>query len=171
MTGGLSRVGDLELGQDLPFQRRSWLVQRVGWGIVLLLLLAAAAGLLGSGPLSEETARSADGALGVRYGRFVRHRAPTTLQLQLAPGVADQGQVRLWLDLQYLDGLTIENVFPEPERVEAGPGRAIYVFTLASPDQPATITFNLLHEGSGPTHLQLGLDGGPALDRRQFVYP
>ena len=110
MTGGLSRVGDLELGQDLPFQRRTWLVQRVGWGVVLLLLLAAAAGLLGRGPLSEKTARSADGALGVRYGRFVRHRAPTTVQLQLAPDVADQGQVRLWLDLRYLEGVTIENI-------------------------------------------------------------
>ena len=38
------RVGDLEIHQDLPFQRRSWTVQRVGWAIMALVVLA---GLLG----------------------------------------------------------------------------------------------------------------------------
>src|SRR5687767_5732095 len=36
------RVGDLEIGQDLKYQKRQWTVQRAGWAIMCLLLLAAA---------------------------------------------------------------------------------------------------------------------------------
>ena len=39
--GSMQRIGDLELSQDLEFQRRSWRVQRIGQGVMLLVLLAA----------------------------------------------------------------------------------------------------------------------------------
>ena len=39
--GSMQRIGDLELSQDLEFQRRSWRVQRIGQGVMLLVLLTA----------------------------------------------------------------------------------------------------------------------------------
>ena len=33
-TSGVQRVGDLEIGQDLVYQRREWVFERVGWGVV-----------------------------------------------------------------------------------------------------------------------------------------
>ena len=65
------RSGDLEIAQDMTFQRRSWAVQRVGWGVVAVTIGAALLGLLGSGPLSRSTA-VAPGAFAVEYERFVR---------------------------------------------------------------------------------------------------
>ncbi len=45
----IPRVGDLDIEQDLDFERRQWHVQRVGWVVFLLILLAAFVGLLGTG--------------------------------------------------------------------------------------------------------------------------
>ena len=64
------RVGDLEISQDLTFQRRSWIVQRVGWVMLALLILAALGGLFGPGPLSRARAGPHDGPLWVEYQRF-----------------------------------------------------------------------------------------------------
>lgn len=51
--GSTERVGDLELGQDLPFQRREWAVQRIAWAAMAAVLTAALLGLFGSGPVSD----------------------------------------------------------------------------------------------------------------------
>jgi hypothetical protein len=45
--------GDLELDQDLAFERRTWTVERVAWVAMGLMGIAALAGLLGPGPLSK----------------------------------------------------------------------------------------------------------------------
>src|SRR3712207_4138009 len=55
-----TRVGDLEVAEDLTFQRREWAAQRVGWVLLALVIAAALAGLLGRGPLST-TRRESDG--------------------------------------------------------------------------------------------------------------
>ena len=52
----LVRVGDLQIHQDLCQERREWKIQRVGWLLMALMLVAALAGLLGPGPLSSTIA-------------------------------------------------------------------------------------------------------------------
>jgi hypothetical protein len=37
----MPRVGDLEIGQDLPFECRMQIAQRLGWGVLALIVLAA----------------------------------------------------------------------------------------------------------------------------------
>lgn len=37
----IQRVGALEISQDLDFQRRTWVVEQVGWGVMALVVLAA----------------------------------------------------------------------------------------------------------------------------------
>ncbi len=170
MTKG-QRVGDLEVAQDLTFQRRSWTVQRIGWVAMALVLLAALAGLTGSGPLSQATAGAAGDPLRVAYPRFARHRAPTTLEVHLAPGAGQGGTVRVWVNAAYLRGATVEAVYPEPERVEAGPGRVTYVFALEQPGQPTTIAFQLLHDAKWRQRVAVGLGDREPVRFRQFIYP
>ena len=165
------RVGDLEVAQDLTFQRRAWIVQRAGWVAMALVAAAALAGLTGSGPLSQATVGVAGDPLRVEYPRFARHRAPTTLQLHLAPGVGQGGTVRVWLNAEYLRGATVEAVYPEPERVEAGPGRVTYVFALERPGQPTTIVFNLLYDAFWRQQVTVGLGDREPVRFRQFIYP
>jgi hypothetical protein len=169
--GQYHRVGDLDIDQDLAFQKRAWVAQRIAWVLMALVLLAALLGLLGGGPLSKATSGGEGGPLQVEYLRLARHRAPATLQIRLAPGTAPQSEARVWLDQTYLEGITIETVFPEPQSVEAGPERVTYVFKLEQPGQPATITFSLLHETSGLQQARVGLADREPVTFRQFIYP
>ena len=43
------RAGDLEIVEDLSFQRREWRVQRGGWVVMAVLILLALLGLTGRG--------------------------------------------------------------------------------------------------------------------------
>jgi len=73
------RVGSLEIVQDMTFQRRAWVVQRIAWVVMLLIVVAAVLGLFATGPLSGTTAKTDDGVLTIEYGRFARHDAQTDL--------------------------------------------------------------------------------------------
>ena len=45
---------DLELETDESFQRNEWRIQRVGWIVWSLVIIAGLIGLLGSGPMSHK---------------------------------------------------------------------------------------------------------------------
>ena len=165
----VQRVGDLEVGQDLKFQRRQWTIQRVSWIVMVVVVIAGLLGLLGSGPLSDASAE--DGPLQLDYGRFERKRKPTQLRIQVAAGTAQEGQFMLWLDEQYLQRVEIQNISPEPEQFQAGSDRTVYVFQVSDPSQPANVSFDIEPIAFGTFKGRLGLVDGPEIEFTQFVYP
>ncbi|MGH7964579.1 MAG: hypothetical protein ACRERD_22680 [Candidatus Binatia bacterium] len=167
----IRRVGDLELNQDLDFQHRSWIVQRIGWAVMALVVLAALLGLLGPGPLSSTVVGIRGAPLWGEYDRFAHYQAPTQLRIHLQLGTQREGEARVWLDRNYLDSVQVKNVIPQPDSVEAGPDRLIYTFRVSEPSQPAIVTFYLEPEQIGPLSGRVGLDRGQSLSFRQFIYP
>jgi hypothetical protein len=164
------RVGDLEVHQDLDYQRREWLFERVGWAVMALVVLAALLGLLGrSGPLSRTTA-GVPGAFDVRYDRYLRIRSPTTLVVTLSAEATRGDEVGLWISRHYLAGVEIQSVTPEPRRVEAGEERHTFVFPVAERGRPTTVFFHLQAEEPGRLEGELGAAGG-SLSFAQLVYP
>lgn len=111
----MKRVGDLEINQDLAFERRQWPVQRVGWGVGALIIVAALLGVFGSGPLSAATAGDEETLL-VHFQRFVRHKGQGELVVKVGPNQASAGQVELWLTTEYLGR-------DRPTRHQPGTGR------------------------------------------------
>jgi hypothetical protein len=166
---------DAPAGLDLPEGPENrvfelWL-HRIGWSSIGLVLLAAAAGLMGPGPLSSRTA-NAGPSLKIEYDRFTRWHSPATLRVTVARSAA-AGQVRLNLNRAFLEAIELQSVTPEPARVELAPGGQTYVFDaprLAGGD--AEIVF---HYRADRTLRNLGgvigVDGGPRLAFSQFVYP
>lgn len=167
----VQRVGELEISQDLAFQRRSWAVQRAGWAGMVLLLLAALLGLLGPGPLARAAAGDRAGVLWVEYHRFERYKASATLRVHLGARPWPEGKARVQVSRKYLEGLQVEQVTPQPEGVEAGADSLTYIFRVSDPNRPTAITFSLKPEQIGWHEGRVRLDGGPALDFRQVVYP
>src|SRR5688500_11374240 len=64
------RVGAIEVDQDLDHVRSLWRVQRVGWVIMLLLVIGGLLGLFGKGPLAEHQVQT--NGLTLDYDRFAR---------------------------------------------------------------------------------------------------
>lgn len=169
--GDIPRVGSLEVDQDLAFEHRLWTVERIGWGLMLLAALAALGGLLGPGPLTYLTAGQEGGPLWVEYYRFQRVQGPSEFRVHIGPGDRNHREIRLWVDRQYLDSLDLEKITPEPQRVEAGPDRLIFVFHVTDPDQTAAIRFRLLPRQFGACRARVGLEDAASVEFSQFVYP
>jgi hypothetical protein len=170
-SGRVQRHGDLEIPEDLPFQRREWLAERVAWAVMALLIAAALLGLFGNGPLSRMTAGSEAGPMWLEYQRFARLLAPAPLRVHLAPGAAREGLVLVWIDRQYIDGLELQQVTPQPDRTELGAERLIFAFRRAEGDGAATITFNMRPIRPGSLSGHVGLINGPVFPLQQLVYP
>ena len=109
---GLRRIGDLELEEDIGFQRRDWLLRRIAWAVLALVFLAALLGIFGNGILSKATLGDDGMPLQVEYERFGRHKAPMDLKMRLGPEAVQEGKVRLWLERSYLNTMQVETIVP-----------------------------------------------------------
>ena len=146
--------------EQLARLRRRWRLQHLGWALVTALVIAGAAGVFGSGPLSATT-RSVDG-LSLEFDRFVRRGAPFSLRaiLTVPPGASE---ARVSLSRRYFDGIRIESMLPSPIQVVSGPEAVTFVFAVA--DRASALTLDIHCEalkagllkgdvGAGASHLR-----------------
>lgn len=165
----VARVADLDIEQDLSFERRELLVEKIGWAAMALIIAGALAGVFGAGPLSLTTARAGD--LSLTYERFGRRGGPTALTFDVAPGALGQKELTLWLSAAYLDGVRLEAITPQPERVTLAGDRIEYSFALADAGEPLRVSFDLTSDTLGALSAEAGISGGPAVELRQFFWP
>jgi hypothetical protein len=165
----LANKTSLQVNEDLRFQRRDWFLQRVGWCVLALLLLAGLAGLLGSGPLSRTT--QADGrGLEIDYERFVRHGAQTRLMLRVAPQALDSDEVRLLIPRDYLMAYQVERIDPEPESTRSAGEYVEYSFRVRA-REPLEVRLTVEPDELGSHWGSIRLDGGSEVNVVQFTYP
>jgi hypothetical protein len=167
----MERVGDFEVGQDLEFQRRTWVVQRAGWAGMLLVVLVALLGYFGHGPLTGGTAGSAAGGLELEYARFARHRADTQLTFTVHPDAVQGQQATIAIAADYLNGLEIVGTLPEPDSVSVDPDWVTYTFQVDDVARPVRITFDVQPIEIGLRTLRARAGEGEPIRARQLVYP
>lgn len=159
----------LEIDQDLRFQQRMWILQRLGWGVIACIILAALLGLLGPGPLALRTLDLPQGGFSLEYQRFLRHRAPTRLLLQVKSN--SQEEVQIWYDRAFIEHFLVTQIVPVPTRVEVNAERLTYTFRVNDQKKPFLITFSLEPETFGSLSGRVGIERDDSLYFRQFVYP
>lgn len=77
-------MAGLEIDEHIGEQRTFWVIQRVAWALLGLVILAATLGLLGSsGPLHSRTT-GAGSALEVRHPRVQRLASDMTIELRVS---------------------------------------------------------------------------------------
>lgn len=167
----VKRVGDIEVDQDLAFQRREWRFERAGWVLIGLVVVLAALGLFGSGPLSSATAGSDDAGLTVAYQRFVRHTGEGEVTIRIDARHARDGQVEVQIDGTYLAGLQVRSVHPEPVEVRAGPDGLTYLFALGEDATELEVSLDFRPQEIGRIHGEVTLADGTAVAFSQFSYP
>ena len=166
-----SAADDLEISEDLDFQRRSWCWERIGQWMVAGLVVAALAGLFGGGPLSVAREEGEAGVLRVEYPRFARNQSSFELHVEVARAAVKEGRVQLWIDADVAGALTFDAISPEPERVELGRQRLLYQFSVGEEGELAPIIFYATTRAIGLEGGEVGLFGGGGVPLRWFVYP
>jgi hypothetical protein len=94
----IQRINDLEIAEDYEFQKRLWIVQRVGWVVMGLLSLAGLLGLLGAGLFSQTKAGQPSDPLWLEYERFERFQSPVQLKVHVRGDSHKTGFVKLRFD-------------------------------------------------------------------------
>jgi hypothetical protein len=159
----LRRVGRIETSEDPRFERAEWRWQRVGWALMAIVVVAAGLGAFGDGPLADT--RVGDEHLAARYQRLAREAAPTTLTLTGRP---EHGVLRVWIARAYLDGVEVERIEPEPERVVVEADR--HVFEWPAGGESAEVRFELLPSAPGWLRGRAG-SGDASVALAQWVFP
>ena len=165
------RVGSLEIVQDMTFQRRAWIVQRIAWTVMMLMIVAAGLGLFATGPLSGTSTSTDDGALRIEYGRFARHDAQTDLHIDVGPAAVQEGEVQIRADRAFLDTYQIEHITPEPDSADIESDGITWTFTVGELTQPGQIGLRVRPGSVGIRRGEIGIAGGEMLTIRQLVYP
>lgn len=153
---------------DLAYHRREWTVQRVGWAAMALFLLAAIAGLFGSGPVSRT--RSGDPARGsIDYERFARYGTETPLSICAAHAATPATQLMVAIPRDYLDSFAVESIVPEARSMRGSSERIEFVFDITA--ERSCIEFRLQPTHVGRARGLFSVSPGTPLPVSQFIYP
>jgi hypothetical protein len=171
MASAPVRIGDLEINQDLDVQRTTWTVQRIGWGGMVLIVLAALSGVFGSGPLARTEATNDQQVFRLLYDRFGRYEGELVLQLELTTEAMKTNRVTIEIDRTYWASHAVEHIIPGPLRASIGNEGFVYTFEINAPSPPAMIAFRLRPKYLGALEGRIRVNDGVPLQFNQFMFP
>jgi hypothetical protein len=161
----------LEIERDPAFQRREWALQRVAWGLMSAVVVAALFGLFGEGPVARAEAVSEGGSLRIRYDRIVRAQTTTTLLVSISGPALRADTARIWLDRAFVHDMPVQQITPDPERVSIDATRLHYTFVVHPGTDSAAVNIELQPVSLGSKRAAIGLGAGEAVVFRQYVLP
>ena len=128
---------------DDDFKRRQWRAQRVGWAILLAIVVAATLGLFGTSPLAGKVvATEQDGArYEAEYSRFTRYQHMDRLHLRVHAPEASGDTLRVAFSNDFVENVMIASSFPEADGGGATAEGALFEFKVDDWSQPIVLTF------------------------------
>jgi len=152
----------LEIEEHIHLHITGWIVQRIGWALMLLFIALAALGLFGDGILSRE--RLNHDGISIQYERFFRHEAQTEIRIQ-APAATHSVMVEL--SPAFNRNYTIDRILPDPAERRIVNGAVLLTFpALGAADirlivEPAEV---------GGSSSRVAVNGN-AFELSSFIYP
>jgi hypothetical protein len=151
-----------------------WRIERVGWGAIGGIILAAAAGLFGSGLASRATLEIRDPAqparsLTLEYERFGRAHSQSQFIVSRPAGSTEEGRWSLWLSGDYLAAVEVLTITPDPISQEPVSDGVRYQFRIWN--GPQTVIFRFKPEQGGRLSGSLRVNDGPPRAFRQWLFP
>jgi hypothetical protein len=152
---------------ELKYHQREWVVQRIGWGAMVVFIGAAALGVFGHGIVSDASIGDASVAT-IKFERFARHASPARIEIAIAPAAAAAGMVSFEVNESYLNAFEVQSIVPEPRKVETHGERLRFTFDARA--TPSTIMLAVVPEKIG-RKLAVFKVADRELRFEQFIYP
>jgi hypothetical protein len=148
----------------MRFQRRTWLIERIGWLVLALIVLLALLGLFGSGFLSKRSVGA--GALTIHYERFQRATRLVQFTFHFAP--SPRSERRLRLNAAFQKTYEVSSIQPPPARSNADGVNLTFAVPVGG---PADVVIWAHPRAYGTTQIEIRADDEPPLTFSAFVYP
>ena len=156
--------------RDPALRRREWRLERVGWGVMAIVVAAALLGAFGGGLLSHTEARGADGLV-VDYHRMARTQSPEELTVYLP---ARRGMRSLRISAAFLARARLLEVDPAPIRVRLGEEERELLFDVeggVARDGALAVVLRVEYRRAGAVDGWMAAGGGAPVRVAAFVYP
>jgi hypothetical protein len=157
----------IPIEEDMRFQRATWKIERAGWVVLALIVIAALLGVFSNGYLSS-AAKGDEHGFNVHYDRFQRRTVTTHLRMNVPAD--DDNVARLRVGRSVLDDYEIDAIDPRPSRAAADQTDLVFDFDTGDTRELAMV-IALRPRRIGMAHLSLAAANRPPLMLRTFVYP
>jgi hypothetical protein len=169
---GADPVNDeLEIGFDQPFEKRWHVVELVARGVMIVYVLAAGAGLLGSGPFSHHQITDSTHSFEVDYEPITRDGNSTQITIHILRPPPGAAQLAITLNNQFGEPFGLSDVLPRPARIIAGPDGMTDLFDILPGEGGDLVRFKGSPTQAGVMRLSAQLGTGPKLSWTQVVVP
>lgn len=160
---------ELQVRQNIRFQERVWKVQPIIWCLMLLFVGLGFFGFFGgAGPLNKTTVHQP--FIEIEFERFPVKTIPSVVNLKIDSEAIFDGKINLWLSNDYLTGMLLKFLYPEPEKAEARDGGSTFTFSV-NPEETATISLVFEPQSSGRIATEYRIEEVGGVQISQFVYP
>lgn len=159
-----------QVAQNLVYQRKFWVFQRIGWVIMSVLILGAGLGFFGgNGPVNQASAENEQ--IEIQYKPYARRIASNDIELKIKS--LSDSTVQLFIQQDFINNYEIQKIVPQPSDVKASGDMFIYEFSVAEGAETANVIFSLEPEPTtvGNVNGQLGLSSAQLVTINQLVYP
>lgn len=163
----LVELVDLQRPDVVRTQRREWRIERIGWLLMGLTVLAGLLGLFGGGPLAHRSRHA--GGLTLNYDGMVRTKAPSRIALEIA-STGDETPVRVWLRESYMATVQLQHIVPQPLLSFTDSGRLVMDFAAIPGGGPLAVIVEIEPTRIGGHHAMVGV-GSDSIGFEQFVFP
>lgn len=158
-----------QVSEDISFEKMEWIVERTGWTVIILLLIASIAGLTGPGPVSKAEYRG--NYLTIDYNRYERRQSPGKIKISYNQPLYQTAGLTLRIGREFVDNVEIKRIDPEPERTSLM--GAAYVYEFSAHNSPAGSGISILYEAesAGDMKFNISVPGKEQVQLSQFIFP
>lgn len=160
---------DLEIRQHKQTQQREWRLERVGWTLIALFVLAGLLGLLGPGPLSWATTRSDGGLVEVEYQRFTHWIADDTVDIHVGSDAVQGDTFEVTLTGDWVEAADLNGITPEPSEQMSTPQGLVLQIPVQDPAD-AHVGLSFRATSFGRLHATVTV-GSESAQFSQLVWP
>ncbi|WP_255313440.1 hypothetical protein [Pseudomonas protegens] len=159
---------DFPINEDMGYQIKLWRFERVGWYVLVVVMLLGLAGLFSRGALSSRDIISADGRIRAEYELFHRNGSTNAMTFSLTGEPMSAMEVELSGEL--FDGFSVETLQPEPLRSSSS-ADGIRIWVQTDKKGRANVFMTLRGEGLGLFRSNIALLSGSNMQLTQFIFP
>ena len=155
-------------------EKQIWLsfeanVRRIGFFLLLFIVLAALSGLFSRGHFSHAERSNADNTLRVGYERFNRQQSDVDMEISTTAASGETLTVTLGGD--FMRAFKIDTLQPQPDRAWSQGENLVLEYKPHSLPSSATLWLGLLPQRPGSSTSTVTVNNGPALSFWQFTWP
>lgn len=164
-------AGDLEIDEQVEVQEVFWSIQRAMWAVMALIAVTALIGVWGHGWIANASISNPDSGLTVDYERIVRHHADGSLRIVVDGDLTQADTVDVMIAMDWLEGIKIDSIVPEPESMATTEDNAIYTFNVPEPGQPVRVALEYTPVDIGRQQARISVADREPVSFGQFVLP